>query len=88
MCGPTRTSEHNGERYNTLLIDDYFRMTWVTFFRENFESFEIFKVFKLVVENQVDSRIKCLRFDKGKKLLQMNLTIFVRNMLLGDIFLV
>lgn len=30
LCGPTRTSVLNGERYFMLLIDDYSRMTWVT----------------------------------------------------------
>lgn len=35
LCGPTRTSGINGERYFILLIDDYSRMTWVAFLGEN-----------------------------------------------------
>lgn len=32
--------------------------------KENYEGFQGFKVFKSMVENQVDAKIKCLRFDK------------------------
>lgn len=48
-----------------LLIDDYYKMTWVTFLEEKSEAFERFKVFKSMVENQVNAKIKCLRSNKG-----------------------
>jgi hypothetical protein len=48
-----------------LLIDDYSRMTWVTFIKENFEVIEKFKAFKALVENEIDLKIKCLRSDRG-----------------------
>ena len=35
LCGPTRTKSFQGEHYFMLLIDDYTRMTWVTFLKEN-----------------------------------------------------
>ena len=44
-----------------LLIDDYTRMTWVTFLKEKSEEFEKFKYFKALVENETDLKIKCLR---------------------------
>ena len=44
-----------------LLIDDYTRMTWVTFLKENSEAFEKFKIFKEMVENETHMKIKCLR---------------------------
>lgn len=34
LCGPTRTRAQNGERYFMLLIDDFYRMTWVTFLQD------------------------------------------------------
>jgi hypothetical protein len=34
LCVPTRTKILLGERYFMLLIDDYTRMTWVTFLKK------------------------------------------------------
>ena len=48
-----------------LLVDDYTRMTAVFFLRNKSEAFEKFKVYKEMVENEIDSRIKCLRSDNG-----------------------
>jgi transposase InsO family protein len=48
-----------------LLIDDYTRMTAVCFLRNKSEAFENFKVYKEMVENEMDSKIKCLRTDNG-----------------------
>lgn len=45
-----------------LIIDDYSRIKWVTFFREKSEAFERFKVFQSMLEDWFDNRIKCLRF--------------------------
>ena len=44
-----------------LLIDDYTRMTWVTFLREKSEAFMKFKAFKALVENEANRKIKFLR---------------------------
>lgn len=62
---PTRTNGLNRESYFMLLIDEYSKMTWVTLWKEQFKAFEKFKVFNSVVENQVDTIIKCLKYDKG-----------------------
>jgi transposase InsO family protein len=48
-----------------FLIDDYTRMTWITFLKEKSEAFEKFKSFKSLVENDIDLKIKCLRSDRG-----------------------
>lgn len=48
-----------------LLIDDYSRMTWVTFLKDKSQALERFKNFRAMVENEIDSRIKCLRSDRG-----------------------
>ena len=65
LYGPTRTQTLKGESYFMLLIDDYTIMTWVTFLKEKSESFEKFKSFKVLVENETDLKIKCLRLDIG-----------------------
>ena len=61
--GPTRTTIRQGEHYFMLIIDDYTRMTWVTFLKEKSEAFEKFKIFKAMVENETYMKIKCLRSD-------------------------
>ena len=48
-----------------LLVDDYTRMTAVCFLKNKSEAFENFKIYKEMVENEMDSRIKCLRSDNG-----------------------
>ena len=48
-----------------LLVDDYTRMTAVFFLRNKSEAFENFKVYKEMVENEMYSKIKCLRSDNG-----------------------
>ena len=65
LCGPTRTKILQGGYYYMLLIDDYTRMTWVTFLKEKSEAFEKFKIFKAMVENETHVKIKCLRSDNG-----------------------
>jgi hypothetical protein len=48
-----------------ILIDDYSRITWVTFLRENNDTLDKFKAFKSMIENGMDMKIKCLRSEKG-----------------------
>jgi hypothetical protein len=48
-----------------LLVDDYTRMNVVFFLRNLSEAFENLKVYKEMDENEMDSKIKCLRFDNG-----------------------
>jgi transposase InsO family protein len=47
-----------------LFIDDYTRMTWVSFLKEKSKSFEV-KVFKVHVKNETNLKIKFLRSDNG-----------------------
>ena len=48
-----------------FVIDDYTRMTWVTFLKEKTKSFEKFKIFKAMVENETHMKIKYLISDNG-----------------------
>jgi hypothetical protein len=45
LYDPLRTQTLKGEIYSMLFIDDYTRMTWVTFLKEKFEAFKKFKSF-------------------------------------------
>jgi transposase InsO family protein len=65
LLGPTATKGLKGERYFMLLVYDYTRMTIVFFLKNKSEAFENFKIYKEMVENEMNSRIKCLRSDNG-----------------------
>jgi hypothetical protein len=65
LVGPTTTMGLKGEKYFMLLVDDYTRMTTVWFLKNKSEDFENFKIYKEMVENEMDSRIKCLRSNNG-----------------------
>jgi hypothetical protein len=49
-----------------LLVDDYTRMTEIFFLKNKLEAFENFKIYKEMVENEMDSKIKCLIFYNGR----------------------
>ena len=61
------------------LIDDYTRMTWVTFLKEKSKEFEKFKAFKALVENEIDFKIKCLRSDRGGEFTSYEFDKFCEN---------
>jgi transposase InsO family protein len=48
-----------------LLVDDYTRMTVVFFLKNKSKAYENFKIYKEMVENEMDSKIKFLRYDNG-----------------------
>jgi transposase InsO family protein len=50
-----------------LLVDEYVRMNEVCFLRKNLEAFENFEMYKDMVENEIDSKIKCLRSNNGRE---------------------
>jgi transposase InsO family protein len=60
LAGPITAKGLKGEKYFMLLVDDYTRMIEVFFLRDKSETFENFKVYKEMVENEMDSKTKCL----------------------------
>jgi hypothetical protein len=50
---------------NNLLVDYHTRMIAVCFLKNKLEVFENFKIYKEMVENEMDSKIKCLRSNNG-----------------------
>ena len=65
LSGPTKTKGFYGERYFMILVDEFSRMTWVTFRKEKYEAFDKFKIFKNRVENESSVKIKYVILDKG-----------------------
>nr|GEZ47730.1 Gag-Pol polyprotein [Tanacetum cinerariifolium] len=57
LCGPMRIASINGKRYVLVIIDDYFRYTWVHFLRSKDEAPEVIKAFlKRITVLQVYNR--------------------------------
>jgi hypothetical protein len=44
-----------------LIIDDYSRLTWVSFLKEKVEAVEKFKIFKALTKTQTCKRLKAVR---------------------------
>ena len=65
LCGLVRIKGLYGELYFMLMINDYTRMTVVSFLKKKSEAFECFKIYKELVENEIDFKIKCLRSHNG-----------------------
>jgi transposase InsO family protein len=48
-----------------LIIDDYSRLTCISFLKGKYEAFEKFKVFKALAKNQTRKQLKEIRSDRG-----------------------
>jgi hypothetical protein len=79
LVGPTTTKGLKGEKYFMLLIDDYTRMTVVCFLKNKSEAFENFNIYKERVENEMDSKIKCLRSGNGGEFTSKEFMDYCRN---------
>jgi hypothetical protein len=63
VCGPMTTTLHGGARYFLTFIDDFSKKTHVYFLKAKGEAFEKFKQYKVLVENEIDHKIKVLQSD-------------------------
>jgi hypothetical protein len=62
---PSRQEGTWKENYFMLIIDDYSRLSWVSFLKEKDEAFEKFKIFEALTENQTSDRLKVVRSNRG-----------------------
>lgn len=62
---PNVTPSLSGCKYFLTFIDDYSRKVWIYFLRTKDEAFQKFEEWKILVENQTQRRLKCLRTDNG-----------------------
>ena len=76
LSGTTKTRAFYGERYCMILVDDFTRMMWVAFLRENLETFGKFKIFKNIFENESSLKIKYMRSGRGGEFTLNDFTIF------------
>jgi hypothetical protein len=76
LCGPTRTKSLQGESHFMLFIDYFTRMAWVCFLKEKSKAFNKFKYFNTLVENETETKIKCLRSDNGGEFTSKEFDLF------------
>ncbi|CAL8999519.1 unnamed protein product [Prunus brigantina] len=65
ICGPFPTQTHDGFKYFITFTDDHSRYGYVYLISEKSNALDMFKVYKAEVENQLDSKIKVVRSDRG-----------------------
>ena len=53
-----------GKKFYVIFIDDYSRFTRVYLLRNKNEAFDMFLSYKAEVENQLDRKIKRIRYDR------------------------
>ena len=59
-----------------MFIDDFTRMDWVFFHKEKSEAFNKFKAFKILVENETEAKVKCLRLENGGEFTSKDFYLF------------
>ncbi|KAD3336326.1 hypothetical protein E3N88_31845 [Mikania micrantha] len=65
LCGPISPPTHSGKKYIFLLVDDCTRYMWIYLLSSKDQAFGIFREFKQLVENEVGTKLKTLRTDRG-----------------------
>ena len=65
ICGPFPKASWNGQQYFISFINDYFRYGYLYLMKEKSQELDMFKAFKVEVENQLNKRIKAVKFDSG-----------------------
>ncbi|GJY34042.1 putative ribonuclease H-like domain-containing protein [Tanacetum coccineum] len=67
LFGPTSVRSINHKTYCLVVTDDFSRFSWVFFLATKNETSEILKKFITEIENQLDHKVKIIRFDNGTK---------------------
>ena len=68
VFGPMSVPSLSKYVYYVSFIYDFSRNTWIYFLRKKSEAFERFKEFKVLLENQINKKLKVLRKDNGGEL--------------------
>ena len=79
LCGPMRIKSLQGDLYFMLFVDGFTRMCWLFFLKEKSGAFKKIKTFKILVENEIGKKLKCLRFDNGGKSTSKEFNLFCKN---------
>jgi hypothetical protein len=78
MCGPMSVATRNGYRYFETFTDDLSRYGYIYLMKHKSETFEKLKEFQNEVENQLNRKIKHLRFDRGGEYLSFEFETYLK----------
>nr|GEW63858.1 hypothetical protein [Tanacetum cinerariifolium] len=67
LCGPMRVQSINGKKYILVIVDDYYRFTWVKFLRSRDETPEFVTKFLTQVQVGLNKTVRFIRTDNGTK---------------------
>ena len=65
-----------GNRYYITFIDDHSRFTHVYLMKNKDQAFDMFKRYKVLVENQLEKKIKILQSDRGGEYFSIEFSVF------------
>ncbi|KAH9792467.1 hypothetical protein KPL71_004134 [Citrus sinensis] len=65
LFGPSRYASLNGKYYAFVIVDDYYRYTWVLFLANKDDALDAFKVLCKKLQNEKGHGIVCIRSDHG-----------------------
>ena len=65
LWGLSKLTLKGEKRYFLTFIDDFYWKIWVCFLKTKDDAFEAFKEWKILVENQMERKIKYLHTDNG-----------------------
>nr|GFA45790.1 putative ribonuclease H-like domain-containing protein [Tanacetum cinerariifolium] len=73
LFGPTSIRSIDHKYYSLVVTDDFSRFCWAFFLRTKDETFYILKDFFVLIENQLNKKIKAIRCDNGTEFRNANL---------------
>ena len=65
IWGPFSKSSIHGHRYFLTVLDDFSRYTWMVLLKSKSEGKTHVQNFINLIENQFETKIKCIRSDNG-----------------------
>nr|GEW39799.1 retrovirus-related Pol polyprotein from transposon TNT 1-94 [Tanacetum cinerariifolium]GEX10534.1 retrovirus-related Pol polyprotein from transposon TNT 1-94 [Tanacetum cinerariifolium] len=73
LCGPMRVESVNGKKYILIIIDDYFRFTWVKFLRSKDEAPNFNIKFLKMIQVRLKVPVRRIRTDNGTEFVNQTL---------------
>ena len=79
IWGPFSKTSVHGHKYFLTILDDYSRYTWVVLLKSKAEVKLNVENFIIMIENQFETKVKCIRSDNGPEFFLRDFFFFKRN---------
>jgi hypothetical protein len=77
VCRPMKTTFHDGTQYFVMFINDFLRITHVYMLKAKGEVFDKFKTYEVLMENEINMKIKILQSNNGEKFMSKKVDPFL-----------